>query len=108
MSADVATKNRAALPAPAEFVFPLRRVDRPTLPGADGFLDGGPVDLDDGFGAGLQLKFLDDLARDDDPEGRAPPADPGPDTGHGDYMLDYTYKSSGQGVRFALRVSRGG
>src|SRR5439155_926148 len=48
------------------------------------------------FVAGLQLKFLDDLARDDDPEGRAPPPDPGPDTGHDYYMLDYTYNTSGR------------
>src|SRR5205809_717229 len=96
INAYVSRKNRGALPAPAEFVFQLLRVDRPILQGAEGFLDAGPVDLDDGFVAGLQLKFLDDLARDDDPEGRAPPPDPGPDTGHDYYMLDYTYNTSGR------------
>src|SRR5213076_967014 len=94
INAYVSRKNRGALPAPAEFVFQLLRVDRPILQGAEGFLDAGPVDLDDGFVAGLQLKFLDDLARDDDPEGRAPPPDPGPATGHDYYMLDDAYNTS--------------
>src|SRR5205823_544789 len=62
INAYVSRKNRGPRPAPAEFVCQLLRVDRPILHGAEGFLDAGPVDLDEAFVAGLQL-ISDDTGR---------------------------------------------
>src|SRR5256886_1815211 len=83
MRAYVSRKKRDALPASTELVLQFLGIDDPVLRRAEGFLDARLVDLQDHFIARLESKFLRDLTRYNDAQGRSPSANTGSRSWHG-------------------------
>src|SRR5207249_5138051 len=72
-----------ALPASTELVLQFLGIDDPVLRRAEGFLDAPLVDLKDDFIARFESKFLRDLTRYHDAQGRSPSANTGSRSCHG-------------------------
>ena len=83
MRAYVSRKKRDALPASTELVLQFLGIDDPVLRRAEGFLDAPLVDLKDDFIARFESKFLRDLTRYHDAQGRSPSANAGSRSCHG-------------------------
>src|SRR5437016_6876569 len=83
MRAYVSRKKRDALPASTELVLQFLGIDDPVLRRAEGFLDARLVDFQDHFIARFESKFLRDLTRYNDAQGRSPSANTRSRSWHG-------------------------
>src|SRR5207245_9855076 len=83
MRSYVSRKKRDALSASTERVRQFLGIDYPVLRRAEGFLDAPLVDLKDDFIARFESKFLRDLTRYNDAQGRSPSANTGSRSCHG-------------------------